>query len=128
VPLGFLAGAVGVAGLLSGRWPAWFPLLVFLPFVADATVTLAGRILRRERVWQAHRSHFYQRLHRAGAGHRGTLAVYGAWMLGTATTGVVLLRWQPGYGPPALAAWCAVGALLFAGIDYHGRKPTRLPS
>ena len=31
----------------AGTWPAWFPLLVFLPFVADATVTLARRARAR---------------------------------------------------------------------------------
>ena len=33
VPLGFLAAAFGIAGWRAGVWPAWFPLLVFLPFV-----------------------------------------------------------------------------------------------
>ena len=37
VPLGFLAALLGLAGWGAGTWPAWFPLLVFLPFVADAT-------------------------------------------------------------------------------------------
>ena len=77
VPLGFLAAAFGIEGIASGRWPSWFPLLVFLPFVADATVTLLRRVARGERVWEAHRSHYYQRLHRLGAGHAGTLAAYG---------------------------------------------------
>ena len=38
VPLGFLAAAFGLAGWRAGTWPAWFPLLVFLPFIADASV------------------------------------------------------------------------------------------
>jgi hypothetical protein len=36
VPLGFLAALFGLAGWGGGVWPAWFPLLVFLPFIADA--------------------------------------------------------------------------------------------
>ena len=32
--------------LRRGAWPAWFPLLVFLPFIADASVTLVRRLLR----------------------------------------------------------------------------------
>ncbi|MEO8485361.1 MAG: glycosyltransferase family 4 protein [Betaproteobacteria bacterium] len=122
VPLGFLAAAASVAGVLAGTWPAWFPLLVFLPFVADAGVTLARRALRHERVWEPHRSHYYQRLVRLGAGHRGTLAAYGALMLGCGVTAVLCLAWRPGAGPHALAAWIAAIALLFAGIDYHGRQ------
>ena len=51
VPLGFLAGALGLAGWLQrdGTW--WFPLLVFAPFIVDATVPLARRLLRHEKVW-----------------------------------------------------------------------------
>src|SRR5215470_11868735 len=34
VPLGFLAAVFGITGWRSGWWPAWFPVLVFLPFIA----------------------------------------------------------------------------------------------
>ena len=37
VPLGFLAGVLGLYGVQAGVWPLWFPLLVFSPFIADAT-------------------------------------------------------------------------------------------
>jgi UDP-N-acetylmuramyl pentapeptide phosphotransferase/UDP-N-acetylglucosamine-1-phosphate transferase len=36
-------------------------LLLPLYYLADATLTLLRRLSRRERVWVAHRSHFYQR-------------------------------------------------------------------
>ena len=122
VPLGFLAAAWGIGGIAGGAWPPWFPVLVFLPFIADATVTLARRLLARERVWEAHRSHYYQRLHRLGAGHAGTLAAWGALMAGTCTTAVVCATVAPRFGDAALLAWCAVHAALFAGIDYHWRR------
>jgi hypothetical protein len=94
---------------------------VFLPFVADATVTLARRVLGGEPFWLAHKSHYYQRLHRMGAGHRGTLAAWGALMAGTAGTAVACACVAPELGVPALAAWCGVCAALFAAIDYHWR-------
>jgi UDP-N-acetylmuramyl pentapeptide phosphotransferase/UDP-N-acetylglucosamine-1-phosphate transferase len=72
VPLGFLAGGLGLIGWRDGSWPLWFPLLVFAPFVGDASLTLLRRLLRRERVWEAHKEHYYQRLARMGFGHRGT--------------------------------------------------------
>lgn len=82
VPLGFLAAALGLSGWQQGDWPLWFPLLVFSPFIADATVTLVKRMLRGEKVWQAHRSHYYQRLVQMGWGHRSTaLAEYGLMAL-----------------------------------------------
>jgi len=77
IPLGLLAGALGLAGWNRGLWPIWFPALVFSPFVVDASVTLARRLARGERIWQAHREHYYQRLVRLGWGHRNTaLAEY----------------------------------------------------
>ena len=72
IPLGFLAAALGMVGWRNDQWPLWFPLLVFGPFIGDATITLVRRLLRRERVWQAHRDHYYQRMVRMGLGHRGT--------------------------------------------------------
>lgn len=82
VPLGFTAGALGLVGWRSDAWPLWFPLLVFAPFILDATVTLLGRALRGEKVWQAHRSHYYQRMVQMGLGHRGTaLRAYGLMVL-----------------------------------------------
>ncbi|WP_374244704.1 glycosyltransferase family 4 protein [Zoogloea sp.] len=93
VPLGFMAGALGLAGREAGAWPLWFPLLVFSPFVMDATVTLLRRALRGEKIWQAHRTHYYQRLVQMGLGHRGTaLAAYAlmAAVGGTAVAGLPL--------------------------------------
>jgi UDP-N-acetylmuramyl pentapeptide phosphotransferase/UDP-N-acetylglucosamine-1-phosphate transferase len=122
VPLGFLAAALGIGGIAGGMWPPWFPVLVFLPFAADATATLGRRVIARERFWESHRSHYYQRLHRLGAGHAGTLAVWTALMAGTALTAVLCACVAPEWGVAALGAWCAVHAVLFAGIDYHWRR------
>jgi UDP-N-acetylmuramyl pentapeptide phosphotransferase/UDP-N-acetylglucosamine-1-phosphate transferase len=72
IPLGFLAGGLGLLGWRNDLWPLWFPVLVFGPFIGDATITLVRRLLRGERVWQAHRDHYYQRMVRMGLGHRGT--------------------------------------------------------
>lgn len=72
VPLGFMAAAFGLLGWGRGDWPLWFPLLVFAPFIVDATITLLKRALRGEKVWQAHRSHYYQRLVQLGWGHQKT--------------------------------------------------------
>jgi len=77
--------------------------------------------LRRERIWEAHRSHYYQRLHRLGAGHHGTLGIYACWMAGTGFTALACLHWEPGLGWPAFGLWCIAGAAFFAAIDYHWR-------
>lgn len=75
IPLGFLAGLIGFIGWINGVWPAWFPVLVFSPFIVDATLTLLKRLVRGERIWLAHREHYYQRLILLGHGHGKT-----AWL------------------------------------------------
>jgi UDP-GlcNAc:undecaprenyl-phosphate/decaprenyl-phosphate GlcNAc-1-phosphate transferase len=72
VPLGFLAAGLGIVGCLQQYWPWWFPVIVFSPFIIDATVTLARRALLRQRVWEAHFDHYYQRVVRMGWSHRNT--------------------------------------------------------
>lgn len=92
IPLGFVAGGMGLMGVARGWWPFWFPLLVFSPFVVDATVTLVRRGWRREKVWQAHREHYYQRLVRMGWSHRRLALCEYAAMILAAAVGLFLLR------------------------------------
>jgi UDP-GlcNAc:undecaprenyl-phosphate/decaprenyl-phosphate GlcNAc-1-phosphate transferase len=122
IPLGFLAAAFGIAGAVTALWPAWFPVLVFLPFIADATATLVRRLARGDRLSAAHRDHYYQRLNRLGAGHTGTLSFYAVLMTGTCATALSCLLAPPAWGMIALALWCVVCFIVFAAIDYHWRK------
>ena len=46
IPLGFLAMAMGLLGWQQGSWAVWFPVLVFSPFIVDASVTLLKRTIR----------------------------------------------------------------------------------
>jgi UDP-N-acetylmuramyl pentapeptide phosphotransferase/UDP-N-acetylglucosamine-1-phosphate transferase len=75
--LGFTAAVIGVAGALRGVWPWWYPLAAFPMFVGDASVTLLRRALRREVLWQAHRSHLYQRAALAGLPKTIVAIIYG---------------------------------------------------
>ena len=74
IPLGFLAAAMGFLGWQNRTWSLWFPVVVFSPFIIDATVTLVKRLFRGEKIWVAHRSHYYQRLV-LRLGHRGVALV-----------------------------------------------------
>lgn len=122
VPLGFAAASFGLGGWRAEIWPGWFPLLVFLPFVADATVTLLIRLRRRERLWEAHKFHYYQRLHQLGAGHKGTLAVFGVLMAGTGLSAWITLVANPALGWTVTVVWCGVLLALFSGIDYYWQR------
>ena len=121
VPLGFLAAALGLHGALTSAWPIAFPILVFSPFIADATVTLARRVARRERFWRAHRSHYYQRLVLAGwSRSRLALSAY-ALMIGAAAAAFVFRAAEPRMQLAIIAGWVALYAALFIAIERRVR-------
>ena len=113
IPLGFLAAAFGVAGWQAGHWPFWFPLLVFSPFAVDATFTLLKRALRGEKLSQAHRSHYYQRMVRMGWGHRNTaLAEYALMLLAGASA-----LWGIDQDTPVQLALLACWVGMYSGLS-----------
>ncbi len=59
LPIGLLLGWLLV--LLAGAGHLAAALLLPLYYLADATLTLLRRLSRGERIWQAHRTHYYQR-------------------------------------------------------------------
>ena len=122
IPLGFLAAALGAEGFVTGTWPLAFPFLAFSPFIADATVTLARRALRRETLWRAHRSHHYQRLVLAGWSRRRLLAWSTVLMLAGAASALLLARSGFMLQCGIILAWVVVYALSFLAID---RSTTR---
>lgn len=114
--LGYFAGVTIIEFHDRGILSAGLSLLVFSPFIVDATVTLLRRLLRGERFWQAHRSHYYQRLVQAGWGHRKTVLAEYALML---LTGISALA---AAGKPSLetaipALWLVLYGLLMWGLE-----------
>jgi len=59
LPIGLLLGWLLV--LLAGNGGRAAAILLPLYYLADSTLTLIRRAFYGERIWQAHRSHFYQR-------------------------------------------------------------------
>jgi UDP-N-acetylmuramyl pentapeptide phosphotransferase/UDP-N-acetylglucosamine-1-phosphate transferase len=59
LPIGLLLGWLLV--LLAGSGHLAAAILLPLYYLADATITLLRRLAKGEPIWQAHRSHFYQR-------------------------------------------------------------------
>jgi UDP-N-acetylmuramyl pentapeptide phosphotransferase/UDP-N-acetylglucosamine-1-phosphate transferase len=64
LPIGLVLGWLLV--LLAGSGGRAAAILLPLYYVADSTITLLRRLRNGERVWQAHRTHFYQRATVAG--------------------------------------------------------------
>jgi len=82
ITVGFLAGTLMILGVRDGIFEIWVPIMIFSPFIVDATITLIRRVLCRKKIWQAHREHYYQRLVLSGWTHRRTvLAEYGVMVL-----------------------------------------------
>ena len=122
VPLGFLAGALGVLGWHTGTWPLWFPVVAFSVFIVDSSVTLARRLLNRERVWQAHRDHYYQRLVRMGWGHRRTAWVEYSLMASTGALALLALGLPDWARLAVLGAVAAVYVLAIALVEHAWRS------
>lgn len=112
VALGFLIGWLLLDLAARGFWAA--ALLLPLYHLADASWTLGRRLLRRERIWQAHRSHFYQRAAPSPADHprvSGLIALHGFAMIGCAS-------WSLAAPLPALVLGGILTALL---LSWFGR-------
>lgn len=86
---GFLLAALPLAAAPE-HVPAIVPVVAAAawPLIADATVTLLGRLWRRENIFTPHRNHIYQQLVLAGWSHQAVAVIYGGL---AATGGVVAL-------------------------------------
>ena len=117
IPLGFLGGWLLLEAAGSGLWVV--AILLPLYYLADATITLAMRLARREAVLQAHRSHFYQRAARAIGAHAPvTLAILALNIVFIALA--IVSAAQPAN---AIAALIAGGVLTLGLLWYFaGRK------
>ena len=118
--LGYVFVAVSLWGIGEGWWTVWTPIILSAAFWVDATVTLMCRVRRGQKVYEAHRSHAYQRLSRRWGSHGRVSALYGVvngvWLFPIA---FMVTAW-PAYGlglfalavmPLILAVW-KVGAGL----------------
>jgi UDP-N-acetylmuramyl pentapeptide phosphotransferase/UDP-N-acetylglucosamine-1-phosphate transferase len=117
IPLGFLAAALGLVGWRDDLWPLWFPVLVFGPFNADATITLVRRLARREKVWRPHRDHYYQRIVRMGLGHRAAALLGYAVMVFCAGAALLGRGQSSGVQAAAFAAGTVVLAVMAFWVD-----------
>jgi UDP-N-acetylmuramyl pentapeptide phosphotransferase/UDP-N-acetylglucosamine-1-phosphate transferase len=119
VPLGYLLGWLLL--VLAGKG-VWVPALILpLYYLVDATITLARRLLRGERVWEAHRQHFYQRALGSDGNHAAVALMVAAadvLLIALALLALVEPRW-------ALAgAGLVVVALLAALAQRARRRPS----
>ena len=79
--LGLTFATLSFQGVTANLWPIAVPMLLFVPFWADATYTLLRRMLSGHNPLTPHRGHLYQRLVLAGLGHQGVLMWIVGWNL-----------------------------------------------
>ena len=88
--IGILIGALSLVTANDGSLNFFIWLILLAVFITDATYTLLVRLIRGEKVYEAHRSHAYQFLSRQ-YGHKavtsGVLAINLLWLLPLAWLG-----------------------------------------
>jgi UDP-N-acetylmuramyl pentapeptide phosphotransferase/UDP-N-acetylglucosamine-1-phosphate transferase len=121
VPLGFVTGWLLLLLATHGEWaPA---LILALYYLADATATLLRRLLRGERFWQAHRSHFYQRALAPDNDHGAVLKLIIGGNAALLLLALLAIRFP---WPALIVAVLAVTSLL-AQLSRRARRVTILP-
>lgn len=116
--LGFLAGTVTLWANKEGIFPLWIGILVFSPFILDATVTLIRRMARREKIWVPHKTHYYQRIVALGWGHRKTVLAEYALMLACAISGITAVVYLSHFGQWVLIVfWVMIYVSIMATVD-----------
>jgi len=126
--LGFLAAAFALWAERDGLFPLWVSVLIFSPFIVDATITLLRRILRREKFWQAHKTHYYQRLVQLGWGHRRTVLFGYGVMLLSGVSAIVVVHSVTSVQWTVLVAWLlAYSLIMYFVYRLEARQGITLP-
>jgi UDP-N-acetylmuramyl pentapeptide phosphotransferase/UDP-N-acetylglucosamine-1-phosphate transferase len=96
--LGFTFGSMplllGQDARVSSGWLFSTAIIILWPFLFDTAYTLLRRIVRREPLWKAHRSHLYQRLVISGYSHRFVSLLYGISALVLTSLAVIAISTQ----------------------------------
>jgi Fuc2NAc and GlcNAc transferase len=105
-----LGATIACSLLNTGNDPAnaWTAFAITFPLTGDAIYTLIRRLMRRENIFKAHRSHLYQRLQQSGWSHAQVASTYiaitllaagsislfgpaGAWVSLAGTAGAIIV-------------------------------------
>lgn len=121
--LGAWFGVMSLIGVTRLGFPLEAFLILFGVFVFDATLTLIWRLLRGERITQAHRKHLYQKLILAGWSH-GNVSILMGIMALVAAFLASLTVWRP---DRALWFFVAVLVMLLGYAMFAIRTSARTP-
>ena len=113
----FLGAFFGMQSVIASlATPVPFPVLVlpFTNFILDTTVTLLRRMVRGEKWYLSHRSHYYQRMTNLGMSHKKVTVIELLFAIGSCI-GASMYLWIDGVGRVMLIA-ILLSAFLTYGI------------
>jgi len=120
--LGFCMAAFSLWASVDEIFPIWVAVLIFSPFIVDASVTLLRRFLSGELVWKAHKRHFYQRLVQLGWGHRKTVLYAYLLMLLCGLSSWFAMQMSVGFQWIILLIWIVIYFSIIVGITRLERQ------
>jgi UDP-N-acetylmuramyl pentapeptide phosphotransferase/UDP-N-acetylglucosamine-1-phosphate transferase len=107
LPIGLVLGTLLYALAVQGYFAA--ALILPMYYLFDATITLLRRLARGERIWEAHRQHFYQRA--VDGGMTATQIASHVFLLNLVLTALAILTILY----PAFSIASVVSAMLIVG-------------
>jgi Fuc2NAc and GlcNAc transferase len=127
--LGFMIAWAALGTIGAGWMNLWQWLVLSALFVTDATLTLIRRLLRGEKIFEAHRLHAYQHLSRRWGGHLPVtvlaVAINVVWLLPLAWSAGL----RPEFGPTAgLLAYASLAVVLLVAGAGAPERPARTSS
>jgi Fuc2NAc and GlcNAc transferase len=119
--LGFVIAVLAIAAARESPVALFVWLILGALFFADATVTLIRRLIRGERVYEAHRSHAYQVLARRWSSHRAVTIMVSLINLFVLLPIAWVAMTRPGWAPLIAAAVLTALAIvvLLVGKEQH---------
>ena len=90
---------------------SWSTFVIIMPIVADAVYTIIRRLINRENIFRAHRSHLYQRLQQSGLPHS---TVAGIYLIMTVAIAILVLNYS--YAGAIVGAIGSIGSISIVEI------------
>jgi UDP-GlcNAc:undecaprenyl-phosphate GlcNAc-1-phosphate transferase len=122
--LGFVFGCLAVIASQQkfGGLHIYVAPILFLPFIFDVVLTLGHRLVRGQKLAEAHREHIYQLMNRLGMSHTQVSLIYFAYFM---ICGIAALRFQttdPTNGILIIAGLLVMFSLHAIAIFVNGRR------
>ena len=113
ITVGYLVAFYSLWGISLSIFSWWVPIVIFSPFIVDATITLFRRLFAGEKIWEAHKTHYYQRVVQNGWGHKKT-AIFGYILMVAVACSVMMLSYLDSalITMYVLSAWLVIYSII----------------